>query len=177
VKRLNSGHAWTVVPRYRIYLEQKQYAATTINLRLAAVVIPAVPVRQCVLSLPHVLRYKSAFDAPLLSQVLNIFVGAVFGWLKRQARECGIPRGQCGAVTFIQRFGSALNLTPHFYLVAFDGPNKRNKSGWRIRRPRPDRPQFHIARVRLLPNRGRQDSFSARLLGQSNVVQPAWIAG
>ena len=83
--------------------------------------IPAVPVRQCVLSLAHVLRYKSAFDAPLLSQVLNIFVGAVFGWLKRQARECGIPRGQCGAVTFIQRFGSALNLTPHFYLVAFDG--------------------------------------------------------
>jgi len=27
----------TVVPRYRIYLEQKQYAPTTINLRLAAV--------------------------------------------------------------------------------------------------------------------------------------------
>src|SRR3989442_13842501 len=27
----------TVVLRYRIYLEQKQYAATTINLRLAAV--------------------------------------------------------------------------------------------------------------------------------------------
>ena len=58
---------------------------------------------------------------PLLSLGLTIFVGAVFGWLKRQARECGIPRAQCGAVTFIQRFGSALNLTPHFYLVAFDG--------------------------------------------------------
>ena len=56
----------TMVLRYRIYLEQKQYAATTINLRLAAVVIPAVPVRQWVLSLPHVLRYKSAFDASSL---------------------------------------------------------------------------------------------------------------
>ena len=34
---------------------------------------------------------------------------------------------------------TALNLTQHFYLVAFDGASKRNKSGWRIRTatPRP----------------------------------------
>jgi hypothetical protein len=37
------------------------------------------------------------------------------------AREYGIPGGQCGAVTFIQRFGSALNLTPHFHVLVFDG--------------------------------------------------------
>lgn len=35
--------------------------------------------------------------------------------------EYGIPQGQCGAVTFIQRFGSALNLTPHFHAIVFDG--------------------------------------------------------
>ena len=74
-------------------------------------VIPQVPVRQWVLSLPYVLRYHAAFDGALLGKVLNIFVCAVFRWLRRQARESGIPRGHCGAVTFIQRFGSALNLT------------------------------------------------------------------
>jgi hypothetical protein len=84
-------------------------------------VIPDVPVRQWVLSLPYALRYRLAFDAQLLSEVLGVFVRAVFGWLKRQARDCGVPRAHCGAVTFIQRFGSALNLTPHFHMLAFDG--------------------------------------------------------
>jgi hypothetical protein len=71
--------------------------------------------------LPYAVRYRLAFDAPLLSQVLRIFVRAVFGWLKKQARDCGIVGAQCGAVTFIQRFGSALNLTPHFHMIVFDG--------------------------------------------------------
>lgn len=84
-------------------------------------VIPAVPVRQWVLSLPFALRYQVAFDGALLGKVLGIFARAVFRSLRRRAREYGIPRGQCGAVTLIQRFGSALNLTPHFHLLAFDG--------------------------------------------------------
>lgn len=84
-------------------------------------VIPAVPVRQWVLSLPFALRYQVAFDGALLGRVLGIFARAVFRSLRRRAREYGIPRGQCGAVTFIQRFGSALNLTPHLHMVAFDG--------------------------------------------------------
>jgi hypothetical protein len=32
-----------------------------------------------------------------------------------------MARGQCGAVTFIQRFGSALNLNVHFHTLALDG--------------------------------------------------------
>jgi hypothetical protein len=44
----------------------------------------------------------------------------VFGFLRRRARENGIPGGQCG-VTAIQRFGSALNLAPHFHALVFDG--------------------------------------------------------
>ena len=84
-------------------------------------VIPAVPVRQWVLSLPFALRYRVAFDGALLGEVLGIFVRAVFGSLKRRAREYGIPWGQCGAVTFIQRFGSALNLTPHFHVLVLNG--------------------------------------------------------
>jgi hypothetical protein len=75
-------------------------------------VIPPVPVRQRVLSLPYSLRFRAAFDADLLTEVLAIFVHKVFGSLRRRARDYGIPNGKCGSVTFVHRFGSALNLIP-----------------------------------------------------------------
>lgn len=69
-----------------------------------------VPVRQWVLSLPFGLRYRLAYDAPLTSAVLGDFVRTVFASLRRRARsQRGVARGQCGAVTFVQRFGDALN--------------------------------------------------------------------
>ena len=68
-------------------------------------VFPEVPVRQWVLSLPFALRYHLAYDERLVSEVIDIFVQAVFGSLRRGAREhSGIMRSQCGAVTFVQRF-------------------------------------------------------------------------
>jgi hypothetical protein len=74
-------------------------------------VIPEVPVRQWVLSLPFPLRYRLAYDAALTRDVLQLFVRAVFASMRRRARSrWGIRKPQCGAVTFIQRFGDALNL-------------------------------------------------------------------
>jgi len=68
-------------------------------------------VRQWVLSLPFSLRYRLAYDAPLASAVLAVFVRAVFASLRRRARrQWGLARSQCGAVSFVQRFGDALNL-------------------------------------------------------------------
>ena len=81
-------------------------------------VFPRVPVRQWVLSLPHALRYRLAYDSRTLTAVLNVFVRAVFGFLRQRARNCGIEPTQCGAVTFIQRFGDSLNCNPHFHLIA-----------------------------------------------------------
>ena len=73
-------------------------------------VIPDVPVRQWVLSPPHALRYRLAYDPRLLAVLIRIFIRAVFSSLRRRARANGISRGQCGAVAFLQRFGSSLNL-------------------------------------------------------------------
>ncbi len=84
-------------------------------------VIPEVPVRQWVFSLPYALRYRVAFDAELLSDVLRIVIRTVFEFLKRRACEYGIPKGKCGAVAFVQRFGSALNINPHFHVLVLDG--------------------------------------------------------
>jgi hypothetical protein len=42
--------------------------------------------------------------------VLNVFIRALFGNLRRRARtHLGLLTVKCGAVTFIQRFGDALN--------------------------------------------------------------------
>src|SRR5262249_13095961 len=84
-------------------------------------VIPDVPVRRWVLSPPQVLRYRVAYDSPLLAALIRIFIRAIFLSLRRRARACGIPRGQCGAVAFVQRFGSSVNLHPHVHALVLDG--------------------------------------------------------
>ena len=89
--------------------------------RLVDSVFPDVPVRQCVMSLPFALRYRLAYDASAVSAVLRIFVRAIFEALRRRARDNVIHNAQCGAVTFIQRFGSALNPNVHFHVVVLDG--------------------------------------------------------
>ncbi len=82
----------------------------------------AVPVRQWVLTLPYPLRYRCAYDARLTSEVLRAFLRALFAQLRRRVRRrWGVLAEQCGAVSFIQRFGSALNLNLHFHTLALDG--------------------------------------------------------
>lgn len=85
-------------------------------------VLPRVGVRQWVLSLPFSLRYRLAYDRKLLSPVLGAFVRAVFRWQQRQIRaRYGVAQAKCGAVTFVQRFGGALNLNVHFHCLVLEG--------------------------------------------------------
>ncbi len=85
-------------------------------------VLPQVPIRQWVLTLPYPLRYRCAYDASLTSAVLRSFIRALFAELRRRSRRAwGLRAEQCGAVTFIQRFGSALNLNVHFHTLVLDG--------------------------------------------------------
>ena len=73
--------------------------------------LPEVPIRQWVLTLPYPLRYRCAYDAKLASAVLRAFVRSLFAELRRRVRRHWRARDlHCGAVTFLQRFGSALNL-------------------------------------------------------------------
>jgi hypothetical protein len=69
--------------------------------RLADRVMPHVPVRQWVLTVPHGLRAKLAFDPGLTTVVFREFIAAVSSWLRRRARRLGL-RGtlKTGAVTF-----------------------------------------------------------------------------
>jgi hypothetical protein len=82
-------------------------------------VIPAVPVRQWVLTVPWHRRFLLARRPDLARGVLSVALGVLFRWYAERARA---PReGRCGAVTVVQRFGSALNLNLHFHLLIPDG--------------------------------------------------------
>ncbi len=74
-------------------------------------VFPEVPVRQWVLSLPHRIRYRLAYDKDACTIALRAFVRTVFADLRRRAkRHHGISGGKPGGITFIQRFASSLAL-------------------------------------------------------------------
>jgi len=93
-------------------------------------VVPIVPVRQWVLSLPFALRYLMAYDARLTSHVLNVFIRSLFGELRRRASELlGVRSTQCGAVTFVQRYGDALNANIHFHCLVIDGVYSAREDG------------------------------------------------
>jgi transposase-like protein len=68
-------------------------------------VLGGLPVRQWVLTLPYRLRYALAWDHRLCRAVLAVFIRAVLGFERRRASRRGVRVG--GAVTAIQRFGSA----------------------------------------------------------------------
>ena len=84
-------------------------------------VVPHVPIRQWTLSFPPRLRFALARDSKLLGKALGIFVRAVAAWQRRAARPLTKAKPHAGAVTFVQRFGSALQLTPHFHTLVPDG--------------------------------------------------------
>ncbi len=72
-------------------------------------VFPEQPVRQWVLSVPYPLRFLFASRPAIMGRVLGIVYRCIATHLIKKA---GFSRmtAQTGAVTLIQRFGSALNL-------------------------------------------------------------------
>jgi Transposase zinc-binding domain/Putative transposase len=92
-------------------------------------VVPDVPVRQYVLTLPYELRKLVAFRADVLTAVARIFVDAVFAIYRARARRDGIEDARCGSINFVQRFGGSLNLHVHFHLLLLDGVFGRDEQG------------------------------------------------
>jgi Transposase zinc-binding domain len=69
--------------------------------RLVDGVLPRVPVRQWVLSLPYRLRYLLAWDHGLARAVLAVSVRVLLGFQRHRARRYGIRAGRSGSVTVI----------------------------------------------------------------------------
>jgi Putative transposase len=82
-------------------------------------VIPAVPVRQWVLSLPIALRVLLAAQPSLVTTVLQVVRRKITRFLLNQANLKAIE-AQNGSPTLIHRFGSAANLNIHLHCLVLD---------------------------------------------------------
>jgi Putative transposase len=135
-------------------------------------VIPPVPIRQWVFTVPVPVRYQLAFDARLTRAVLRVCLRTVFGWQRRRAARWGLVGARSGSVTAIQRFGGSANLNVHFHALLFDGVYTRASPTARPRFHRLPPPtdadigmlltRLHRRVRRLLLRRGRWPDEDAR---------------
>lgn len=107
-------------------------------------VIPALPVRQWVLSLPFDLRARAAYDARTLTRVIRAFASALAARHRHFALSVGIGESVHAAITFVQRFGSSLNLNVHLHVIVVDGVFSRNDGALLFTpAPPPTRDELH----------------------------------
>jgi len=66
-------------------------------------VLPRVPVRQWVLTVPYRLRYRLAWNHGLSRAVLRVYTRVLLDVYARGARARGVPGGRTGSVTVMQR--------------------------------------------------------------------------
>src|SRR5947199_4653211 len=90
---------------------------------LVECVIPWVPTRQWVVSVPIPLRYWMASSKELTAKIHTISRTTISQYYVNQAVKRGVERQQVqpGSVTFIQRFGGAINLNVHYHVVFLEG--------------------------------------------------------
>ena len=83
-------------------------------------ILPPVDMRQWVISFFFQLRFLFASYPKIMSKVLRIVTHVISTHLIQKG---GFKQNtaRTGAVTFIQRFGSALNLNVHFHILFLDG--------------------------------------------------------
>jgi phosphoserine phosphatase len=92
----------------------------SITIHLLDTVLPKLPLRQRVLSVPKWLRFYIEKDADLASHILRVFIHEIEKQLKKSCD--GITSdAKLGAVGFIQRIGSRLNHHLHYHCVVLDG--------------------------------------------------------
>ena len=84
-------------------------------------VFPEAPVRQWVLTFPFPLRFLLAAEPQALTAVLAVVQRAISTFMIRQSGLTVACGARSGAVTLIQRFGSALNLNIHLHMLFLDG--------------------------------------------------------
>ncbi len=103
------------------------------------------------LSFPFSLRFLFTRKPEAIGPVLGIVHRVIAGWFDRcavtaatrQADQASVERvgAQCGALTQIQRFGSALDLNLHFHMLWLDGVHEEDDES------PPRKPRLHRTRA------------------------------
>ena len=111
-----------------------------IALHLTDNVLPRLPYRMWVFTVPRPLRLLMLRDKRVLTKVLNIYIRTVFVYQRRLARADGFPRSLPGSVTFTQLFGNTRTdyciahqhgLVPDGYYT--EGPPVGRRNRWHCR--------------------------------------------
>ena len=89
-------------------------------------ILPHVATRQWVVTVPWARRWLLARRPDLADGVLRTALRRVERWYRGAT---GRRLGKSGAITVIQRFGSALNLNLHFHVIHLDGVYDRGADG------------------------------------------------
>ena len=84
-------------------------------------VLPYAPYRQWVVTFPHALRFWMATSRKLTNIVHKIVTRLIMLYYSAVAEELEIKDAIPGGMTFIQRFGNALNLHLHYHIITLDG--------------------------------------------------------
>jgi len=84
-------------------------------------VLPHAPYRQWVLTFPFALRFWLAANNRLLSKINKIATSEIGKFYVKKAETDGVNAPLPGAITFIQRSGSALNAALHLHILSLDG--------------------------------------------------------
>jgi len=113
-------------------------------------VLPAVAMRQWVVTVPWALKYRFGYDRRACALLSRLFNEALARLMRRKAKaELGlssVSEAHTGAVTFVQRADAALRLSPHLHVLLLDGVYVRDSSGklefHAISAPTPDKVQW-----------------------------------
>jgi hypothetical protein len=96
-------------------------------------VLPEVPIRQWVVTLPWQVRALVGYDRRLCAAVFDAFAKELMALQKRRAKRYlglgSVSEAHTGTVTFVQRFDSALRLDPHGHVLTPDGVWVRGDEG------------------------------------------------
>ncbi len=94
-------------------------------------VLPAVPIRHWICSLPWGLRALLGYDRTLCAEVVSAFVGEISRSLCFRAKQAlglrSVADAHTGAVAAIQRTDSALRLNVHAHVLVLDGVYVRDE--------------------------------------------------
>ena len=100
-------------------------------------VLPRVPFRQWVLSVPKRVRWHLMHDPAVVDGFARVFLRLIETTL-RQASPGAPKDAQFGAILFVHRFGDALNSHIHFHVLVTDGVFSADPQD-------PTRAEFHPA--------------------------------
>jgi hypothetical protein len=87
---------------------------------LVDMVLPQSRYRQWTFTFPWPIRRLMARDYTLITAILNLVIRAIYAYQRRMARRAGHREAKCASVTFVQRFGGAVNANVHFHVLAPD---------------------------------------------------------